>query len=209
MPRGGYPGHHDTLPRAGTVATLTRSGAGKGAQMPENAEAQAAEQAAPQEPQQPPEAAQEAPKAEQPRTYTKEQLEAAIKARVDRQNGRHAEELAALQAQLAEAEGRAKAASEEAESMRAAKARADAVAEAAKAHGVDAELLAMMAGDEPERIEANAEALAAKMRAVPAYPVTSDSAVLSAPAPSRESIAGIADPNERLAAIASNLHLYK
>ena len=178
--------------------------------MPENAEAQAAEQAAPQDTQQAPEAAVvEERRAELPRTYTKEQLEAAIKARVDRQNGKHAEELAALQAQLAEAEGRAKAASEEAESMRAAKARADAVAEAAKAHGVDADLLAMMAGDTPERIEANAEALAAKMRAVPAYPVTSDSAVLTAPAPSRESIAGIADPGERLAAIASNLHLYK
>ena len=93
--------------------------------------------------------------------------------------------------------------------MRAERARADAVAQAAKAHGVDAELLAMMAGDAPERIAANAEALAAKMRAVPAYPVTSDSAVLTAPAPSRESIAGIADPGERLAAIASNLHLYK
>lgn len=175
--------------------------------MPENE--QAAEAAEQQDSQAPERPAAEPQGETRGRTFGQDEVDAIVKRRIDKQAARHAEEIEGLRSQLAEAEERAKAASTEAESMRAAKARADAVAEAAKAHGVDAELLAMMAGDTAEAIGANAEALAAKMRAVPAYPVTSDSAVLAAPAPSRESIAGIADPGERLAAIASNLHLYK
>lgn len=143
------------------------------------------------------------------RTWTQAEVDAYAKRRIDKQNAKHAAELADAQAALAEAKAAAEAAAAEAEGLKRAAARGRAVAEAAKEHGVDAEILARMAGDTPEEIADNAQALAAKVRAMPLYPATVDQAVVEAPKPSREAIAAIGNREERIAAIAGNLSLYQ
>ena len=89
----------------------------------------------------------------------------------------------------------------ERDKLRVEKERADEVAEAAKAHGVDAELLARMSGD----VEANAEYLAS----MPIYKPVHDGGERKAEPITRESIEAIKDPVERVRTRAQHLDLYQ
>lgn len=153
---------------------------------------------------------------QQERTYTKEQTEAIVKSRVDRQNAKHAAEVEELRKQAEEARKAAEEAEKalgdakaQAAALLAEKARNDAVRAAANHAGVDAELLSMMAGDTPEQIGRNAEVLAAKMAAVPKYPDVTDMGAGSAPKVTREQILGERDPAKRVGLIAQNPELFE
>ena len=153
---------------------------------------------------------------QQERTYTKEQVEATVKSRVDRQNAKHAAEVEELRRQAEEArkaaDDAAKALAEAqavSERLLAEKARGDAVAAAAREAGVDAELLSMMAGDTPEQIGRNAEVLAAKMAAAPKYPDVVDRGTGGAPKVTREQIEGERDVAKRIGLIAQHPELFE
>lgn len=107
---------------------------------------------------------------------------------------------------------RDKARADKAESKLAAaearEARARLVAEAAREHSVDAELLAAMSGDTPEEVAANAAMLSERMAAMPRYPAVEDRGASAAPPATRESIAAIEDPGERIRARAQNIGMY-
>ncbi|TNU89043.1 hypothetical protein FIC87_12650 [Eggerthella lenta] len=107
------------------------------------------------------------------------------------------------------AKAEAEAAKAEADRLKAEKAREEAVKEAARTAGVDAELLALMAGDAPEQIAANAGLLKAKIAALPIYPAVSDSGAGASPAISKDQIMGIKDPVERIKQIAAHAELFK
>ena len=89
----------------------------------------------------------------------------------------------------------------ERDKLRAEKERADEVASAAKAHGVDAELLARMSGD----VAANAEFLAS----LPMYKPVHDGGEAKAETVTRESIEAIENPVERVRMRAQHQDLYK
>ena len=90
----------------------------------------------------------------------------------------------------------------------AAKAREEAVAAAAAAHGVDAEILAMTAGETPEEIEANALKLAERLGAQRRYPQTVDMGAAKPSGMSRESISKLKG-RAQLDAIRENISLYR
>lgn len=85
------------------------------------------------------------------------------------------------------------------------KARAAAVAEAARKHGVDAELLSRMAGD----VEENAAFLKAQMDGAQKHGSVPDFGEASAPTVTKESIEAIKDPVERIRARAQHQNLFK
>ena len=89
----------------------------------------------------------------------------------------------------------------ERDKLKAEKEHADAVAAAAKAHGVDAELLARMSGD----VESNAEYLASR----PMYKPVHDGGEAKAEPVTRESIEAVKDPVERVRLRAQHQDLYK
>lgn len=90
----------------------------------------------------------------------------------------------------------------------AAKARDEAVAAAAAAHKVDQEVLAMMTGETPEEIEANAAKLAERLGTVRLYPQVGDQGAAKPAGTSRESIAKLKG-RAQLDAIRENIGLYK
>ena len=121
----------------------------------------------------------------------------------------HATEAEKAKEAAERAKAEAEAAKAEADRLKAEKAREDSVKEAAKAAGVDAELLALMAGDTPEQIAANAEVLKAKISALPVYPAVPDNGAGTSPAISKDQIMGIKDPVERINQIAAHAELFK
>ena len=114
-----------------------------------------------------------------------------------------------LKAAADEAKAEAEAAKAETERLKAEKARADAVKETARAQGVDADLLDLMAGDTPERIAENAALLKAKIAAMPIYPNAPDNGAGASPAVSKEQIMQIKDPVERVKQIAAHPEQFK
>lgn len=102
-----------------------------------------------------------------PRTFTKDEVDAIVRRRVDRQNARHNEEVEALTKRVGELEAEAKEAAEE-------RARAEHErevdgwkAEAAKETGVPADLLR---GSTIEEVMEHAQAIKAAMGRVPRFP---------------------------------------
>lgn len=149
-----------------------------------------------------------------PRTYTQEEanalVEQAVRARVDRQNATHRKEVDDLRAQLDEAKKASEDAAAEVAGLKAAAERAKAVREAAKAAGVDADVLGRMSGETAEEIEANAKLLAEAMGAKPLYPQTGDKGQQAAPPASIESIRkSIKDPAARVREMARHPELLK
>lgn len=114
-----------------------------------------------------------------------------------------------LKAEAERAKAEAESARVEAERLKAESAREKAVKEAARATGVDADLLALMSGDELEEIEANAATLKAKLDAMPIYPSVADFGAAPAPAASKDQIEKINDPVERVRQRAAHPELYK
>lgn len=120
----------------------------------------------------------------------------------------HATEAEKAKAAAEQAKAEAEAAKAEAERLKAEKAREAAVKEAAKAAGVDSELLGLMAGETPEQIAANAGVLKAKIAALPVYPAVPDNGAGASPAISKDRIMGIKDPAERVRQIAAHPALF-
>lgn len=92
-------------------------------------------------------------------------------------------------------------------SLKAQIARAGAVAEVAREKGVDAGLLARMAGDTPEEIAANADALLAFAKE-PAFPDVPDAGGAGSGAVTVEDIEAIRNPVERVRARRDNIGLF-
>lgn len=113
------------------------------------------------------------------------------------------------QSDIAKAKAQAEAAIAELEAMKEAKRREDSIRTVAKAVGVDADLLSMMAGESEEEIKANAEVLQEKLASLRKYPDVNDSGAVDAPRVTKESIAQIKNPNERFEAIKQNVSLFK
>ena len=92
-------------------------------------------------------------------------------------------------------------------SLKAQIARTGAVAEVAREKGVDAGLLARMAGDTPEEIAANADALLAFAKE-PAFPDVPDAGGAGSGAVTVEDIEAIRNPVERVRARRDNIGLF-
>lgn len=142
------------------------------------------------------------------RTYTQEEVDRTVKARIDKQNEKHRAELEKFSKAAKEAEARADAAEKEAAGLKADQARNAEVAKAAAAAGVSADILGRMSGDTVEEIAANAAILAA---AIPkaAYPSIPDKGGQSAASITKADIDKIKDPRAQLRAIRENPELFK
>lgn len=136
-----------------------------------------------------------------PKTYTADEVDAKIKARIDKQNAKHAGEIAELQKQMKELEERAAQADAERAELQRRKDLSDWADAAAKAHGVPANILR---GETAEEFMAHAEAIRA---AIPSYPVVRDTGEPKRVGPTRESILALPE-KERLAAIRQNPELF-
>ena len=117
--------------------------------------------------------------------------------------------LAQQQADAQAAADEAKARADKAEADLAGANRQLAVSRIAAEKGVDAEILAAMAGDDAEAIEANADKLAASYRSRSLYPSVADAGAAQAPAVTAESIEAIKDPLARVMARAEHIDLYR
>lgn len=190
-------------------------GRGKGATMPENT-ASAGSTSTQAEP------TQSQPAGGSERTFTQEDLNRLIgEARIkERSKFEGFEELKAKADQydaLAERDKtetqkaieRAEKAEREASALKAAKARAEAISEAAKASGVDADLLSRMVGDTVEEIAANAAVLKSKIAQMPVYPDVPDVGASGAPTITKDEIESIKNPMERVKARAQHPDLYR
>ena len=87
--------------------------------------------------------------------------------------------------------------------------RAEIVSEVAAAKGVDADLLARMAGDTREEVEANADYIASKLAGKPIYPSVTDNGVTKGKPITKAEIEAIKDPKERVRMRAKHLDLYR
>ena len=136
----------------------------------------------------------------------KENREAAKRlAEMEEANKSDAEKLADATKRAEEAEAKI------AEYERAAE-RAEAIREVAAERGIDADILARMAGDTREEIEGNAEFIAAKLGELsgrPIYPSVVDAGHKPAPAVTKADIEAIKDPMERLKERAKHIDLYQ
>lgn len=160
----------------------------------------------------------------QDKTFTQSELDTIIKDRLSRERAKYAdyEDLKAKAAAYDESQEAAKTelqkALERAEKAEAAvnayqaeAARNKAVQAVAAATGVDAGILGLMRGDSQEEIQANADALKAKMQAVNPYPATHDngSSGASGTRLTKAEILGITDERKRLEAIKQNIDLWE
>lgn len=153
-----------------------------------------------------------APSADQetpPEGYlSKEQVDALVKARIDKQSAKHAKETDELRSQLEAAQAERDSAKAEAEAAKAREERAMAVEKAAAATGVPAKVLAAMAGDTAEEIDANAKLLAEAIPKAPGFPEVPDGGAGGQGAVTVEDIEAIKDPVERLRARRDNIALF-
>lgn len=102
-----------------------------------------------------------------PRTFTKDEVDAIVRRRVDRQNAKHNEEVEALTRRVGELEAAAKQAADEKERIEREREAAGWRAEAAKETGVPADLLR---GSTAEEVMGHAQAIKAAMGRVPRFP---------------------------------------
>lgn len=151
------------------------------------------------------------------RTFTQAEMDAIIGDRLKRERAKYADydDVKAKAAQFDAAQEAAKSDLEKAveerdklraqlEQLESERTRQQQVAQAAAAHGVDAALLARMAGD----VEENAQFLQQQMAAVPRYPTLQDHGDPKPPTLSKADILGIKDPDARLRAIAANKEIF-
>ena len=151
------------------------------------------------------------------RTFTQAEMDAIIGDRLKRERAKYAdyEDVKAKAAQFDAAQEAAKTDLERAveerdslkarlEQLEAERTRAEQVAAAAVAHGVDAALLARMSGDPDE----NAQFLKQQLAGVPRYPTLEDRGETKPPSMSKADIMAITDDAARLRAIAANRDLF-
>ena len=168
------------MPTWGLPTDMTTAKGGEGGDMPEASETPT----------------QSAQSAETERTFTQSEMDAIIGDRLKRERAKYAdyEELKGKAAKYDEAEQAAKSDLEKAveerdalkaqlDEMKAEKARAEAVAEAAAKHGVSAELLSRMSGD----VDENARFLKAQAEGQPRYGQVPDAGETVPPSASKTS----------------------
>lgn len=111
----------------------------------------------------------EAPSAEEPRekSFTQAEVDTIVKGRIDKQNAKHAEEMAALNARITELETLNADVTKERDALAGEKALAELVAKVAKETGVDSSLLR---GTTEEELTAHAEQLKSFIESVSGYP---------------------------------------
>lgn len=147
------------------------------------------------------------------RMYSKDELDAAVdravKARIDKQSSKHSREVAAKDEEISSLSKQVTDLTGRLDAYEAAKAREGLIRTVAQDAGVDAELLARMAGDDEDSVRSNAELLKEKVAAVPKNPAVVDVGAGLAPSLTTEQISEIKDPVERIHARAANKGLYQ
>lgn len=118
------------------------------------------------------------------RHFTQADVDAIVKRRIDKQNAKHAEEMAQLNAALDEAKSNAQSAAAERDALKASAQKSEWAAAAAKEYGVPSTILR---GDTEEEIAKHAQEIAAEIGKNRAYPQFKDSG----------SSAGQATPSEK------------
>lgn len=138
------------------------------------------------------------------RTYTLEEVDARIKARIDKQNAKHAKETEELQDQLAEKSSKLEEANARLGELEHERELREWAEQAAEENGVPASLLR---GDTLEEMQAHAAQIKAAM---PSYPVLpSDNGEPGIPGVTKEEIYAIKDRNERVRAMGAHPELFR
>jgi len=147
---------------------------------------------------------------EQPKgkMWTDEEHDAYVKARIDKQAKRYAEDKAALDARIAELEAANKEAADKLAGYEAKAARDAAVAQVASETGLPAAVVANLKGDDAEALKSAAEAVKASVSLYPTTPQGATAGPVRTPSMTRSEIAEIRDPRKRIAAIEANLGAY-
>lgn len=127
--------------------------------------------------------------------WTDEKVDAYVKARIDKQNARHGEE-------MADAVDRAERAERELAAMTLER---DRQAVALK-YGIPVE---QVHGNDAEEMERNAESLKQYIGTLPIYPVLNGGEATGKAKPTKEEIMAMKNPRERRAAIAENIELFQ
>lgn len=140
------------------------------------------------------------------KTYSRDEMDRLVKKRIDKQNAKHRDEVAAVEAERTEAQERAQAAEARVAELEAAKARADAAAKVAAECGLAPEQVALLAGETEEDLKAAAEAF--KAAGVPAYPQVTETAGAGKAPVTREEILAIKNTEERVAAMGAHKELF-
>lgn len=132
-------------------------------------------------------------------TYTKAEMDAAVdkavKARIDKQSAKHAQELSAKEDELARVAEQVSVLQGRVDAYEAAEARAKAVQAAAASTGVPAEQVALLSGSTEEELTEAAKALMAAAPATSRYPVVAEGAN-GGKAVTKEDILAIKDKGE-------------
>ena len=143
----------------------------------------------------------------QGKMWTQTEHDAYVKQRIDKQSAKHAEEIAAKDARIAELEAASKEANKRIADFEHAQQLADWAAQVSKESGVPA---AVLRGETLEELQAHAAAIKEN---VSLYPPMKQQLVpnqnVHTPSMSRAEIADIRDPRQRLEAIKANLGAYE
>lgn len=133
------------------------------------------------------------------------------KAAADKLEKEQQERDEARKTELQKATEKADKAMKKLEAMEAEQKRNELIKRVSSEKDVDAELLAMMSGDTEEEIEANAEALKAKMGKIPKYPNVNDNGGSDSGANqlTKEEILATKDKNKRFQLIKENADLFR
>ena len=145
--------------------------------------------------------------AKAPKVWTESEVDAYVKARIDKQAGKYAEQLAAKDQRIADLEATATEAANRIAAYEAKQQQAEWAEQVARETGVPASILR---GSSLEELQAHAEAIKAAGRSI--YPPMQDGSKpgpVHFPSKSRKEIAAIKDNRERLAAIRDNLAAYE
>lgn len=136
------------------------------------------------------------------KTYTAEELDARIKARIDKQNAKHALDMQTLKEQVEALTKRAEEVESERDALKKEQERNSWLSEASKQTGVPADVLR---GATQEEIMAHAQAIAA----IYSHPVIPDSGAPKPMTVTKADILAIENEKERLAAIRDNAELFQ
>lgn len=145
------------------------------------------------------------------RTYTAEELDAhtdrVVKERIDKQNAKHARELAAKDATIQEMGAQLADIEERVRGFEAQAARSDLLARVSAETGVPEAQLSLLKGESAEELTAAAEAFKASMPAL--YPSVDETGEAGTPPLSKEDIKAIRNKEERIAAMGRNKELFR
>lgn len=134
--------------------------------------------------------------------WTQSEVDAYVKARIDKQNAKHRTEDAEKDARIAELEETSKAASAEAEQLKAEKQLAEWADQVSRETGIPS---AVIRGNSLEEMQQHAEAIKATMSL---YPTVGDTNKPASKPMTLDDIRAIEDPKERRAALIAHPELY-